>query len=57
MKKIISLILLLLMIFMLQFNWLEGLFPKIHIWIEALIAYAAIIIVFWWNGLLQKKDK
>lgn len=54
MKKAISVILLLLMIFMLEFNWLKGIMPELYVWFESFMAFAILIALIWWNGLAKK---
>lgn len=57
MKKLISAIILLLIIFMLEFNWLEGILPSIYIWIELIIAIALMFFIAQWNDLVNKVKK
>ncbi len=56
MKKIISVTLLLLMIFMLEFNWLEGVLPGIYIWVESILAIGVMISLIMWNDLIKRKS-
>ncbi|MCK4812516.1 MAG: hypothetical protein KAT14_01110 [Candidatus Marinimicrobia bacterium] len=49
MKKIISVILLIAMVFMLEFNLLESVLPKLHPWVESILAFGAMAAVVFWN--------
>jgi len=51
MKKIISLIILIALIFMLEFNLLEPILQNAFRWIEPLIAFLVIIALTVWNDL------
>lgn len=56
MKKILSVIILIGMIVMLEFNLLKPLLGTLHQWIEPLIAFLAMILLIIWNGLHQKSE-
>jgi len=49
MKKIISIILLIGMVFMLEFNFLQTLFPGLFAWIESILAFAILAGILLWN--------
>ena len=51
MKIILSIVILILMILMLEFNVLRGIFPNAYMWIEPLLAFGAMIALIIWNGL------
>ena len=55
MKKVISVIILIALVFMLEFNFLEPLFKGAHKWVEPILAFMALIILLIWNDLLIKK--
>lgn len=56
MKKIVSAIILIALVFMLEFNLLESLLPDLHVWIEFIIAFAVMILLIIWNDLAGKKQ-
>ena len=55
MKKILSVIILIAMIFMLEFNAFKNLLPDAHIWVESILAFGALIALLAWNDLLKKE--
>jgi len=56
MKKIISALILIALVFMLEFNLLEPLLPDIHVWIESITAFAVLILLILWNDQAVKKQ-
>jgi len=54
-KKILSVIILIAMIFMLEFNAFKNLLPDAHIWVESILAFGALIALLAWNDLLKKE--
>lgn len=55
MKKIISLLVIILMVFVLEFNLLKSLLPEIHMWIEPLLAFIVIAGLLVWNDLIRNR--
>lgn len=55
MKKIISLLVIILMVFVLEFNLLGSLLPQAHIWVEPLLAFIAIAGLLIWNDLVHNR--
>ena len=55
MKKILSVIILIVMIFMLEFNAFKNLLPEAYIWVESILAFGALIVLLAWNDFLKKK--
>jgi hypothetical protein len=55
MKKIISVLVLILVILMLEFNFFEGWLPDAHAWIEIILAFLVLIAIIVWNKLHTKK--
>jgi len=55
MKKILSVIILIAMIFMLEFNAFKNLLPEAYIWVESILAFGALIGLLAWNDLLKKE--
>ncbi len=49
MKKIISVILLIAMVFMLEFNLLDSILPRLYPWVESILAFVALAAVVFWN--------
>ena len=47
---VLSIVILILMILMLEFNALRGVFPNAYMWIEPLLAFGALIILIIWHG-------
>ena len=56
MKKTISVILLIAVVFMLEFNLLESVFEKAFRWIEPVLAFAVLIAISVWNNLYIKSE-
>jgi|GEM_PF-1171078 len=54
MKKLVSFIILVLMVFMLEFNLFRNLLPEAYVWIESLLAFGTLFGVLAWNGMLKK---
>ena len=54
MKKLVSFIILVITVFMLEFNFFSDLLPEAHAWVETLLAFAALIGILAWNGMLKK---
>lgn len=56
MKKIISVLLLILIIFILEFNCFRGLLPGAYAWIETILAFLVMAGVLIWNGFHKKQS-
>ncbi len=54
MKKILSVIILIAMIFMLEFNLFKNLLPDIYVWVESILAFGVLIGLLAWNDILKK---
>jgi hypothetical protein len=54
MKKVISIIILIAMIFMLEFNFFASLLPEAHVWFEPLLAMVILALMIMWNKVLKK---
>lgn len=54
MKKILSIILFIAVIFMLEFNLLKALIPEAYVWVEILLAFVLMIVLSIWNGIFKK---
>ena len=56
MKKIVSFIILIGVIFMLEFNILRNVMPNAYVWIESILAFGAFLGILVWNDILKKKQ-
>lgn len=54
MKKILSVIILIALVFMLEFNLFRNLLPDAYVWVESILAFGALIGVLVWNDMLKK---
>ena len=54
MRKIISILVLIAIVFMLEFNGLKTIISSAYQWIEPLAAFIVLIGLFFWNDLHKK---
>jgi hypothetical protein len=54
MKKTLSIIIAIVVIFMLEFNLLNTLIPQAYVWIEILLAFVLMAVLSIWNGIFKK---
>lgn len=54
MKKVISVIILIAMIFMLEFNLFASILPQAHVWFEPILAAIILALMIMWNKVLKK---
>ena len=55
MKKVLSIVSLIAMVFMLEFNVFKNMLPEAYIWVESILAFGALIALLAWNDLLKKE--
>ncbi|MEA3392497.1 MAG: hypothetical protein U9Q91_05920 [Candidatus Marinimicrobia bacterium] len=55
MKKILSVIILIALVFMLEFNLFRNLLPEAYIWVESILAFGTLIVLLAWNEFLKKE--
>ncbi|MCF7833269.1 MAG: hypothetical protein K9N05_06825 [Candidatus Marinimicrobia bacterium] len=54
MKKILSIIILIAMIFMLEFNLFKNMLPEAYVWFESILAFGLLFGLLAWNDFLKK---
>ncbi len=54
MKKIISVLALVLIMLMLEFNFFKGCLPNTHVWFETILAFVVLAAVILWNNFHKR---
>lgn len=54
MKKIISVLALVLVMLMMEFNFFKGCLPDAYVWLETILAFVVLAAVLLWNNFHKR---